>query len=1252
MSDNSELKDNNFVNNCINNNSNNSILNSHNNIKYKYKNGLIIGSVNARGLISNVDDRVNLYSWIIAHDVDAMCVQEWYVHHKDNNKEFDTSLFHNYNIMINKNNTKTMIIFKKELKHEKLYQFNCELDGLDVTWLAIFTRKYIVVIGSIYHSPNKEYDNYKYNIISQHMKDICKYYNNDNRKVVFNINGDFNSKHICWGSNETDKRGNNAMDWITSENLYILNDGSPTYINSHSKIENVLDLSLISMDIKNNVERWSIHKDLRINYNFSDHYVLQTLVNINPIFVITPNKITWNFDKSKINDFKNDLKDKMNIWYQQFIIYKDDENMVDHLVNLFQLLFVQSSIDIFGFKVYNDHQYKWVTNKLLNLIEKKKKLKRKFSRLMRQIKRKTKMNIIIVSNIPRKLRIYWKKLKNQINKVSKQIQKNKVDTIIDSTRKLEKAINQDGAKCDRTFWGTVNKITAKTREIIPPQRDNETDKIVASTTDEIANHLHRHFIQPVKQNKYEARHTQFHNHVTNYINNYKCNRNNNNSIVNREISKQEIMKVINNLNGDSAMGFDFVHFKLVKWSKSIIIDNLYLLYNLCFVVYQHCPKIWKYGEYIPVPKPGRPHHYSKNIRPIMIIPGLSRIFSKIIANRLLTDCIQRGLLDVGNCGFQSNKATQDIFLGMTEKIHQAIENGHFEELTVMDLGSAYDSVCVDMLLYKLKHDYGLDGNIIAWYLSELKDRKTRVLLDGTVTPWRDNVPNLPQGKPDSCPLFILFFNQVNVNKSINKKYRNKNNQIYDKLNFKFNIDISTFADDCTLEQQPIPIKIPMDNYIKYRQREALQMAINDLYEWTLYYKLIISIPKCSTISFSKKTKKFNAYVYKLNGKSLELVHAINHSPQKCKHSERIQYTDGALRLDDKYIDMLVEGNGDSDLENMDDEGNKIVENVYPSPRFRINPKSKQQQEYHNQLSTNVRILGVHFDPKFFFNEHFKIIMKKVAYKLYCLRRLAYSKYYNFSAHTIFRLFESVIQPKMEYALCTVYNSNLKIKILEKIQIKAAKLALRLKRDTRTDYIRELLNIQPIAQRIDMARIKLWHRYKRACPGSLQHNTFNKWKEYILNNGGNINTCIKLRNRQIGRDESFTLNGTKFKYIHKSPLSQAYHLLDKILPTKQKIFSKRVYDVCKPPPTYNMPFPPNIKSHYNYKYHMNGMKYNLWNFYTDGSVIPNPGPGGSGYYSPDFGCEARIYSCNHDTTINYSLVNNRNRGGSVIFRNFF
>ena len=123
-------------------------------------------------------------------------------------------------------------------------------------------------------------------------------------------------------------------------------------------------------------------------------------------------------------------------------------------------------------------------------------------------------------------------------------------------------------------------------------------------------------------------------------------------------------------------------------------------------------------------------------------------------------------------------------------------------------------------------------------------------------------------------------NMISNENIIDKNIQNHNidNQLF-KFNFNFNIDLSSFADDCMIEQQALPLKIPLNNYIKYRQRESLQLAINDFYDWTLYYKLVLSTAKCTTISFSNK-KKFRAYVYKLGKKKLELLHDISHQPQK------------------------------------------------------------------------------------------------------------------------------------------------------------------------------------------------------------------------------------------------------------------------------------------------------------------------------------------------------------------------------------
>ena len=124
-------------------------------------------------------------------------------------------------------------------------------------------------------------------------------------------------------------------------------------------------------------------------------------------------------------------------------------------------------------------------------------------------------------------------------------------------------------------------------------RDEKNDKVIATTTKEIANCLHLHFIKDPKRNKYEQRHVNYHNKINNKMNNYQYNKKNNKSLLNRKFNKQEILHVINNINKDSAMGFDFIHYKLIKWSKNIIINNLTSLFNLCYYKHQNAQKYGK-----------------------------------------------------------------------------------------------------------------------------------------------------------------------------------------------------------------------------------------------------------------------------------------------------------------------------------------------------------------------------------------------------------------------------------------------------------------------------------------------------------------------------------------------------------------------------------------------------------------------------------------------------------------------------------
>ena len=87
---------------------------------------------------------------------------------------------------------------------------------------------------------------------------------------------------------------------------------------------------------------------------------------------------------------------------------------------------------------------------------------------------------------------------------------------------------------------------------------------------------------------------------------------------------------------------------------------------------------------------------------------------------------------------------------------------------------------------------------------------------------------------------------------------------------------------------------------------------------------------------------------------------------------------------------------------------------------------------------------------------------------------------------------------------------------------------------------------------------------------------------------------------------------------------------------QNIMREKEPSVMKAPPTYHIQFPLNVFSILDEKEIEQDIKHDkCFNFWTDGSCQPNPGPGGAGYYSNNFAIKEKIYVVDHDTTINYT-----------------
>ena len=71
----------------------------------------------------------------------------------------------------------------------------------------------------------------------------------DQLPAPFVICGDFNGHSITWGCDKNNSRGDRIDDFITDNNICLLNDGSYTYLHPATGTFTAIDLSLCSPDI-------------------------------------------------------------------------------------------------------------------------------------------------------------------------------------------------------------------------------------------------------------------------------------------------------------------------------------------------------------------------------------------------------------------------------------------------------------------------------------------------------------------------------------------------------------------------------------------------------------------------------------------------------------------------------------------------------------------------------------------------------------------------------------------------------------------------------------------------------------------------------------------------------------------------------------------------------------------------------------------------------------------------------------------
>lgn len=219
-----------------------------------------------------------------------------------------------------------------------------------------------------------------------------------------------------------------------------------------------------------------------------------------------------------------------------------------------------------------------------------------------------------------------------------------------------------------------------------------------------------------------------------------------------------------------------------------------------------------------VPKPGKTPTEVTSYRPISLLPIMSKLFERLLLNRIESMNILKDLIPDHQFGFRQKHSTIQQCHRVVNKIRESLENKKMCSSVFLDIEQAFDKVWHPGLLYKIKRH--MTDQLYLLLRSYLSDRYFQVKLENTFSDYHSIQSGVPQGSVLGPFLYLTFTADIP--------------QSDDTL-------IATFADDSAImSSDSDPIKASNN----------LQAHLDLLEKWYVKWKIKVNNSKSSHITFT------------------------------------------------------------------------------------------------------------------------------------------------------------------------------------------------------------------------------------------------------------------------------------------------------------------------------------------------------------------------------------------------------------------